>query len=137
MVYSSSSLLISVILLTFATFMILYILLDAEMPLVAVPREFIRGKISGRLSVAEARNKKVRSVFWGSLLTLTGCSWCSGGWVSLGVVAMYNWQIFEVPTFWMKFFTWLAIWAGAGFLATLYDLVSYLFKYMDRNDQEQ
>ena len=92
-----------------AAYAINYVALDAAVPVAKMPREAIRrwaerhadraanDDVSAESKGRKARRAKARAVWWGSLVTLLGCSWCFGFWCAAAVTAYFALWVDGIP----------------------------------------
>lgn len=118
-----------IVVLALAAYIVTYVALDASIPVVALPREALRRAFEKRRDDRLARmaetdrgrlRNKTAAIGWGSLLTLSQCSWCFGAWAALGMTAYVSLWVASIPG--EEFpIVWGAVWALVGTIATAVD----------------
>lgn len=130
-----------VLVIGLVAFAITYALLDASLPIVALPRELIRDWLESRAKAAAersadrkgfARKRSIAgAIVWSSFRTLSGCSWCFGFWASIMASA---WRARWVKPFdgWLRGgFAVLAAWMVCGIVAAAVGLIEAAHDRLD------
>lgn len=123
-----------VVVLGLTSYAVTYTALDAAVPVIALPRRWLQAQFESRAAASTTRAESssgsgrrlanARTIFWDSLHTLSGCSWCFSFWATMFVTLYWCHYVHPLGGLARAVVFDLAAWVVTGVLASIVDFVS-------------